>query len=227
MNFPKEQGMTLLSLLAGVAVVALLVALGLGAMARASQRARAAECVSHLRQIGVALHLYMVENGGSYPPNRANPAYKDEKNPSGVHWQDSLKAYLMQSYPASDRNRTAKTVGVFWCPADTNRAYKLAHQSYGFNHKIGGSEPVAQQNIRVEAAPAQRLYLIDATTPTLSTCLISSNSWPFNNGAPNRPDTNTHVDFRHGHRANGLFLDGHVATFAVEDLRGRHPDKLN
>lgn len=226
MNALRESGATLVSLIVGIAIVVVVFALSSGAVLKAIERGRGVRCVSNLRQIGVALHLYIAEHNGKFPPNRANPYYKNEQNPSGVHWQDYLKDYLSIDLPSSDRNRTSKRVGAFWCPADRARINTLSHQSYGYNHKIGGSEPLEQQNIRAQTNPAQRIYLIDASCRTLSTTRISSNSWPFNGGPLSHPDADTWVDFRHANRANALFLDGHVTSFFVHDLHGRHPDSI-
>lgn len=221
LSLQKQGGMGLLSLLAGMAVVAVLATLGLGMFTRAQEQARAARCMNNLRQIGIALHAYLADHSGRYPPNRSNLAYKDEENPAGVHWQDALKRYL-KPYPDSG-NITGEMAGVFWCPADLARKERLAQHSYGANTYIGGLEPPEKQTIRLEPNPGKRLYLVEATRSTLSTCNFSHNTWPFNNGPQGQPNTTVYVDFRHRGTAHGLFLDGRVAALREKDLRGQNP----
>lgn len=217
-----KKGSSLLSILATITIACILVTLIVSVFSKIMDASRAASCTSNLRQIGVALQLYLAEHDGRYPPNRANPAYKTEKNPAGVYHQDSLKVYLT---PYPDKGTiTAKMAGPFWCPADADRKYEMAQHSYGANTYIGNDDE--EQNIRREASPSQRLYLVDATRETLSTCMFSHIIWPFNNGPLDAPNTDIRVDFRHAGRAKGLFLDGHVATFTVEDLRGQDPRTL-
>lgn len=58
-----RKGFTLIELLCGIAVVAVLAALLLPVLARATERARGARRMSDMRQVAVALSLY-IEDGG-------------------------------------------------------------------------------------------------------------------------------------------------------------------
>lgn len=225
MNRSSEKGVSLLSMLVSVALIAVLAVLLLSVSGKMTASARSVSCVSNLRQIGTALHAYLADHNGQYPPNRANPDFKTEENPAGVHHQDSLKVYL-RPYPDKGVTITAELAGPFWCPADLSRREGLAQHSYGANTYIGGAEPREEGNIRREPQASRRLYLVDSMRESLSTCMFSHNTWPFGNtGSSKEPSTDIRVDFRHDGKANGLFLDGHVETFALRQLRGADPRK--
>jgi prepilin-type N-terminal cleavage/methylation domain-containing protein len=59
-----RKAFTLVELMVVVAIIALLIALLLPAMRRAREQASRVNCMSNLRQRGVAIFMYMAENRG-------------------------------------------------------------------------------------------------------------------------------------------------------------------
>jgi prepilin-type N-terminal cleavage/methylation domain-containing protein/prepilin-type processing-associated H-X9-DG protein len=143
-------GFTLIELLVVIAVLAILAALLLPALARGRANAKSAACKSNLRQLGLALNMY-VNDYDKYPGNAALYSGGQFQGiwATGMNW---LNPYLgghydptannSQYYFAAPGKRT-----VFSCPAEPPRVAAFGGFSYdpgyGYNElgtawRIGG-----------------------------------------------------------------------------------------
>jgi prepilin-type processing-associated H-X9-DG protein len=129
MKRPRMGAFTLIELLVVVAIIILLAALAYPAYQRVVGGARAAACVSNLRQLGVALNAYLNENNMKMPTLQA------------------LRQSTSQDVPVIDDtlNKYATDPRVFACPAD-NQGFALnSGTSYCWNVALNG-QAVASLN---------------------------------------------------------------------------------
>lgn len=68
MKATRPNGFTLIELLVVIAIIALLAALLLPALSQAKEKARQAKCLNNLKQIGMAISIYLQEFDGYFPP---------------------------------------------------------------------------------------------------------------------------------------------------------------
>lgn len=117
-------GFTLIELLVVIAIIGILASLLLPALGRAKERARRAACLSNMRQILVATHLYAGDNDGFLPRGGT-----DFPNPKDTHTpilSTPTKELLLQY---------ASPLKVFDCP---NLARKFEQDDTWRNHRFYG-----------------------------------------------------------------------------------------
>jgi prepilin-type N-terminal cleavage/methylation domain-containing protein/prepilin-type processing-associated H-X9-DG protein len=115
-----KNAFTLIELLVVVVIVAVLAGIAVPVYQRVIQGARAATCVSNLRQLGVALNLYLNEHNATMPPLAAGRSDKS------------------QNVPVIDNtlNTYASNPGVFACPADIQGIAAATGTSYYWNSAL-------------------------------------------------------------------------------------------
>ena len=122
----RTAGFTLIELLVVIAIIAILAAMLLPALARAKERAKQVQCVSNLKQQGVAVTLYAGDFSERFPSGGAPAgfsasvfAYWNYGGKQGSEYDGQLR--LVNPYVAIRGNVSTNSQGaerVFQCPSD-------------------------------------------------------------------------------------------------------------
>jgi prepilin-type N-terminal cleavage/methylation domain-containing protein/prepilin-type processing-associated H-X9-DG protein len=135
----KKRAFTLIELLVVIAIIAILAAILFPVFAKVREKARQISCASNMRQVGMAVLIYLQDNNEKFPCGTQN---------GGVGW-------AAQVYPL------VKSTGAFTC-SDDPTPYGLNPNndvtypvSYGFNALIIG------QSLSVLNSPTRTVLLFE------------------------------------------------------------------
>lgn len=221
-----RRAFTLIELLVVVSIIAVLVGLLLPALGAARRSAQSLECLSQLRQIGQATHLYADEHKDALP--RSTHSYLAH----GVKpWGYALSPYLGHGSIDGPGPRWDPLFnGLYRCPADE----RTQRWSYGKNAWF---ELTAGETGEIEGTANGPTYPRRADVPRPTATIlyaeldsgsiadhIMAHFWYL--GASPEVDTE-----RHGSTSNYVYVDGHAEsqrfedTFQQPDLDHWHPGR--
>ncbi len=211
-----RSGFTLIELLVVIAILGILAAIIIPVTQAARARARSAQCVSLLRNLGLAVEVYTLENDGHYPPNNGGTSG------AGSRWIAQLAEAMgepFRNFGDSDGETT------FFCPqALTTHAGKVAPSataSYGMNPYLTSgysNAAVRHGKRRLEnvPAPSRTAMISDALFLSSGVWHTSINPFEMNQIVdPGGTLTGIYIpptEATHGENANVLFADLHIET---------------
>ena len=193
---------TLVELLVVIAIIAILAAILLPALSRAEGKARTTQCVSNLRQWGLAFRQY-ADDHTDFLPRRGQGVQPLAQIDRPEDWFNALPTYFnlppYQQLFAANQKLKAGSSSVFVCPVATDPGSNH-FLPYGMNMNLCPWILTQATKFTDVAQPSQVVAMADAPGPYASTFPSKK---PYS------------VLPRHSGRATILFLAGQVNSFAA------------
>ena len=214
----EKLGFTLIELLVVIAIISLLVSILLPSLQQARELAVKASCLSQLRSVGTAMHMYVQDNG-IFPPCNI-PIGKEDATRENVWWAQRLTEYA-DGY-------------VMVCPRHTRREsetednyYGLytggtVRPRYGFNHRALGCGGYASgySCLSKKHTATPESILMPSMLVAVSDCNVPFGNPPAiytNNYEWARNKYFLQGDILHTNGVNVVFVDGHAEWTDFDD----------
>ncbi|MCK5225727.1 MAG: DUF1559 domain-containing protein [Planctomycetes bacterium] len=225
MTKKNNKAFTLVELLVVIGVIGMLMGILLPSLSVAREQARCVVCKSNLRNIGLALRLYIDDFNGKMPSADPSPGHYGQKS---QYWfmNSELMGYLdleIRSDPNGDLIGPPKERSVLTCPShrkpDMTRHsppnYLAQQREYALSYMANGTLGVSNQHF----ASGEYRYESEYKKPREAMMFCDGN------GTMQAPGTvlyggcpKENFEFRHRGKANVLFLDQHIESLREEDI---------
>lgn len=235
-----RRGFTLVELLVVIGIIALLISILLPALNRAREEGKRVQCLSNMRQVGVAAIMYTNEAKGMLPTSGEGPP---QKKFDWVYWQPassaapyndptqcSLARYLSATSPQAIAN-------IYTCPSDPTDqhysnyggrppypySYTINAWISGDNSRVGNSKspnitPYILRITQVRRA-SEKIWFAEEDMNTINDGMFAPEGSSGDTIA-DRHEVKRAAGTKTGEgRGNVVFCDGHASLFNRADLK--------
>ena len=233
-------GFTLIELLVVIAITVLLMSILLPALAKAQKMTRKTVCLSNIRHLAVANHLYSSDNDeffvlaaeGLWAPNLKR--WHGQRNSVSKPFDPKLSPMISQMGSAGLKQCPCFIAGInFSDEAGQDAGFEAGCGGYGYNSSyIGGRNDlygcsptatlhsarvsdVANSGETTMFTDAAYVSTVDDRRVKIAYSFCEPPFWQLNMGPPSnlRPDPT--IDFRHMGQCNVAWVDGHAKSLSM------------